>query len=179
MLQAAIGTRLAAVRQSASRQAGRAAALPGEQPTVMQISSGALYITYIEHVTNTKLLDTAQSSPARHALKDIYCMQLWQLQHQRGQQFLSQKSWEIQVLCPSPLRHAQKCLVLHKQSHCCSASWPKELPLGFGSRAKSKANVSTDQRSQAVLNVTSQASCIVKRFVCPCQVSSFCSRRAM
>jgi len=30
--------------------------------------------TYIEHVTDTKLLDTAQSSPERHALKDIYCM---------------------------------------------------------------------------------------------------------
>ena len=162
MLQAAIGTRFAAVRQFASRQAGRAAALPGEQPTVMQISSVALGITYVEHVTDMKLLDTAQSSPERHALKDIYCMQLWQLQHQRGLQFLSQKSWEIQVLRLSPLCHAQTYLVLHKQSHWCSATCPKELPFGFGSRAKSKADTGTDQQSQAVLNVTLQASCIVK-----------------
>lgn len=58
MLQAVTGPRLAAVRQSASRQAGRTAALPGEQALVMQISSGALGITYIEHVIATKLLDT-------------------------------------------------------------------------------------------------------------------------
>ncbi len=96
MMQALTGTRVAAaVRHSASRQAGRTAALPGERADPCEAFHGTSKLsiaTIPSHPTTCCWQNGFDAS-----LKDLFCTQFWRWQRLRGQSSWSQRSWGTQV----------------------------------------------------------------------------------